>query len=187
MTAVTERPDQAAPERAGRRSRTLIALVVVLALVAAGLGGWIVYDQTRSSGTGMSDEVAQVLDDYGRAWEEKDATAMRAIVTDDFLINEYIYKYEVGEGLELFEHIGDDVNGIVFNGFLLDWQTEQVGEALVVGEGPWMVSIEENWLVPKGFLTSHYDGVGTYVVVDDAGTLKIANHYWAGILYDTEN
>jgi hypothetical protein len=53
---------------------------------------------------------------------------------------------------------------------------EQVGDNLVVGDGPWVVSVNENWMETE----LRFDGTATYVIVEQDGTMKIASHYWTG-------
>lgn len=122
--------------------------------------------------------VEELIEEYLAAWVDQDEQVVRALVTDGFVINEFIYS--VGTEVKLSEHIADDIEGVVNIGFPYSYQNELLGEPVVVGESPlWLVSYEENWT--RG--TEHLDGVATYVVVDDNGTLKIANHYWAGHLW----
>jgi hypothetical protein len=158
------------------RSRTLITAVAVLASVVLVLGAWVVYDQVTEPA--MPGDVQQVIDDYLRAWEERDEAAIRA-TTDDFVINEYIYREDADTGeIALYEHIVDDIDGVVMRGFNYTWENAQYGQPLVVGDGPWVVTVEENWV----YTMQHYDGLAHYIVVDEEGTLKVANHYWAGLL-----
>ncbi len=186
MTALTDRRiEELRPPEAPRRGRLLPVAVVILTLAVMALGAWIIYDATRSPSSALTPEIEQLLDDYLLAWENQDASALRATVTEDYLLNEYIY--EVGEdGVSMVERVEDDVRGVITLGFLFEWQTEQVGEAIVTGDGPWFVSVGENWVTPKGWFFTRYDGMASYVIVDDGGTLKIANHSWAGLRYDTE-
>jgi hypothetical protein len=127
----------------------------------------------------MPAEIEQLLDNYLNAWEEKDEAAIRAATTEDFVINEYIYQALDVAGtdvIELYEHISDDIDGVVRHGFGYDWENEQVGRPLITGDGPWVVSVEENWI----YYNRHYDGTASYVIVEEDGIPKIANHYWSG-------
>ena len=47
----------------------------------------------------------------------------------------------------------------------------------MTGEGPWFVSVEENW---EG-TAAREEGQANYTIVEVDGVLKIANHYWAGL------
>ena len=56
---------------------------------------------------------------------------------------------------------------------------EWMGDKLVVGDGPWVVSVRENWVDAEAEI--RFDGVGTYVIVEQAdGTMKINSHTYAG-------
>jgi hypothetical protein len=132
-----------------------------------------------AGGEEMPSEIGQLLDDYLRAWVEKDEAAIRAATTEDFVINEYIYQESNVAGtevVELYEHISDDIDGVVRHGLGYDWENEQVGQPLITGGGPWVVSVEENWI----YYNRHYDGTASYVIVEEDGVLRIANHYWSG-------
>ena len=122
------------------------------------------------------DEIEDLIEVYLESWETKDEPALRAAVTDDFVINEYIYRAENGER---FEFITDDSDGLVSEGFGYDWQNQIVGESVVTGDGPWIVRHREQWQQ----LAERQDGIATYTVVDDDGTLKIARHSWAGFAW----
>jgi hypothetical protein len=160
------------------RSRILLSAVVVLAVAVIGLGGWLAFDRLTG---GMPADIGQVLDDYLRAWEEKDEAAIRAVTTEDFVLTEHIYWEFEEDGIPLVvlhERVSDDIDGVVTTGFRYAWENEQVGRPVISGDGPWTVSVEENWIQR----TSHYSGTATYVVVEEDGNLKIANHSWSGMI-----
>ena len=57
------------------------------------------------------------------------------------------------------------------------WQYQQDdGDLVVAGSGPWFVSAVENYVDSR----QRYEGTATYVVVDEAGTLKVADVHWIG-------
>lgn len=163
-----------------RRARSpLVPLTVVLAVAVMALGAWVIFN--ASSRSDVPEGIEELLDNYLRAWEEKDESAIRQATTEDFVINEYIYtarEVDVGQEVSLFEHITDDIDGVVSVGMSFDWENEHLSDLLTTGEGPWVVSVEEHWT----WATSKYEGTANYLIVDDGGTLKIANHYWAGIV-----
>ena len=176
MTTLTDRPTEAGGLKRGvRGKRFLVIAVVVLAVVLAGLGTRVIYDQAT---TGVDEEIQQVLDDYLTAWEARDEVAVRAATTENFVINEYIYLDDPVVGLKLNYHVNDDIDGLVINGFVYDWTNEQVGDAIVTGDGPWFVSVEEIWEAD-----GRYEGQANYTIVEVEGGFKIANHYWAGLVY----
>ena len=163
----------------GTRRRPWVATVTVLFLVLAALAAWAVYNQISEES--LPAEIEQLLDDYLVAWENGDEVALREVATEDFVINEYQYlDHQAGDrrGAYLYEHVNDDLNGVALIGLAMEWQTEQVGSAIVTGDGPWFVSVGENWTSGG----SHYAGTATYVIVDRGSGLRIASHYWAGLL-----
>jgi hypothetical protein len=187
MTDVMDRSTQREEPRVAKgRSRFPTMLVAVLVVAVAGLGMWVAYDLSRGSGTSLDAEVQQVLDDYLGAWEAHDRATMQAVTAEGFLLNEYIY--EIADGGVVLEDtvINNDVEDLMFLGFLFEWEVEQAGDAVVTGDGPWFVSIEENWSQPKGSGTEQLDGIASYTIVEEGDGLKIANHTWFGLRYDTE-
>ncbi len=140
---------------------------------------------TEPAGPDRLDEIEALIEAYLASWETEDEEALRASVTDSFVLNEYIYHTST-----FTEHISDDADGVVGVGFGHGpWQNEIVGEKLVTGdlaaqrstESPWVrytwtVAVREIWKTGG----TRLDGIATYVVVDDDGTLKIDNHNWAG-------
>ncbi len=128
---------------------------------------------TEPAGPDRLDEIEALIEAYLASWETEDEEALRASVTDDFVIHEYHYSAGTGD---LREVIDDDADGIVRRGFDYAWENEIIGDLIVSGNGPWLVRFRESWQQQ----TSRHDGIATYDVVDDGGTLKIARHSWAG-------
>jgi hypothetical protein len=131
-----------------------------------------------------SDAMLDVIETYLTSWETKDETALRASVTDDFVLHEYIYRAGTGRR-SLF--VEDDADGIVEIGFDHDWHNEILGDSVVLraglvgdsgvsGDGPWIVRHREVWQQAS----EHQDGIATYTLVNEGGTLKIARHSFAG-------
>ncbi len=162
--------------------RSLVGLL--LAAVVIGLGACSASDQTTQAQ--VPAEVEQLIDDYLAAWEGRDEAAIRAVTADDFVLNEYTYQNGGlgigGESIDagttvLWLHVdGYDVEQIISVSFVEEWQNELVGEPIITGNGPWIVSVEENWTLWE----AHSNGIATYVIVEEDGSLKIANHLWAG-------
>ena len=120
------------------------------------------------------DEIEALIEAYLASWETKDEEVLRASVADTFVVNEYVYTLAG----RLSYSINDDADGIVAVGFGYGWENETVGESLVTGDGPWTVAHRELWREQA----NQYDGIATYVVIDDGETLKITNHHWAGFV-----
>ena len=134
-------------DREHRRNRGLIVTVIILAIVALGLGAALIYQMNTSEA--LPADVEQVLDEYIGAWEAADTNAFLASVTDDYMITEYIYA-ETGDSADplmfSFKVFDDDPAITAEMGVKNADYTVARGEAFVVrGEGPWIVSFEETW------------------------------------------
>jgi hypothetical protein len=178
MTALTDHPDEisadAELDRVKGRNRVLLIVVVVLALVVAGLVVWVIYDAATEPDTGATaSEIEQVMEDYRTAWDEQDPEAFGVLATDDVILHEYIYRaVDDGYTAQNFSFSGDRAASLVGSG----WQIEHGDEAIVVGEGPWFVTVAETWVNED----TTNDGTANYVLVEQDGTLKVANAYWVG-------
>ena len=54
-----------------------------------------------------------------------------------------------------------------------------------MGERPWVASVAEKWT--GGDALWVYNGTGTYGIIDDGGTLKIASVQWTGLKPRTDD
>ena len=99
---------------------------------------WIIHDLATT--LSVPGDVEAVIEDYLAALESRDEQAIRAAMTDDFVINEYIYS-GVGTDVNLTEHVAGDVDGIIDMGFRYEWQNELLGDPLLAGENPWSFPI----------------------------------------------
>lgn len=166
-----------------------ILLLAVSACATSGEDPAIAASSTSTSLAGSneslaSDAMLDVIESYLASWETKDEAALRASVTDDFVLHEYIYRAGTGRR-SLF--VEDDADGIVEIGFDHDWHNEILGDSVVLraglvgdsvasGDGPWIIRHRELW--QQG--SEHQDGIATYTLVNEGGTLKIARHSFAG-------
>lgn len=94
----------------------------------------------------------------------------------------------VTEEFREIEHMYNEFGGVVKQTGVLvtpadeyylpsPWQYQQgEGGLVVAGSGPWFVSAVENYVDSR----QRYEGTATYVVVDEAGTLKVADVHWIG-------
>lgn len=175
MTTLTDREEitttstEAPAGHPDKRNRTLTAIVIVLTVALVGLGAWVIIDRASTPDTALSDDVAQVWDDYLDAWNDYDGDAFLDVTTDDFTFvtedatttadNQAIYINRLGA---------------------YDWQVTPVGERVMAGDGPWFVSqvnrVEQsNWSEPV-------EGISVLTIVDDGGVLRVANHTFFGDL-----
>lgn len=180
MTISMDRPDSSdvqaeRAESARQQTRGLKIAIVVLAVVALGLGAVVAYNVVSGDDSAVPDGITQVLDDYATALETGDDDLFRSIVTDDYSHTEDLYR--PGELTPVFTSVG---TGGVENA--AGWRIERFGEPIVAGDGPWIVSVGESLIDPS----NQADGTSVYVIVDENGTLKIAKYYWAAVKVDVQ-
>ena len=177
MTTLKDEPYVHTEAPTTGRSRWLVVLTIALAVLVVAMGAWIVYDlMTQPSVPG---EVEAVVQDYVAAWEADDA-AITALVTEDFQLNRYHYRPDATApgGVTWDLLVTDDIDGVVNDLIpLVDWQVETGGDWIVTGDGPWYVSVVETWT----FGDAVYEGIATYLVIDDGGAYRIANDTWVGL------
>lgn len=159
----------ATPGPHGRPSRrTLVVLTAVLAAAVLGLGAWLVVERTSTTDTAITGEVQQLLDEYYDAWNTWDGDAYLGLVTEDgsFAVTgrttSTAQQATIIEGLER-----------------VDWHVETIGEPIMVGEGPWYVT-QADHLTGAAYPDGGHQGISTFTIVEDAGTLLISHHVYTG-------
>ncbi len=175
MTTLTDREEittTTTPTPTGhpaKGNRTLKAIVIALTVALVGLGAWVIIDRTSTPDTALSDDVAQVWDDYMDAWNNYDGDAYLELTTDD-----YTFVTETGTNTAASQASYIDRLGAY------DWQVTPVGEPTMAGDGPWFVS-QVN-LVDDNTMTEPVEGISVLTIVDDGGVLRVANHTFFGDL-----
>ena len=183
MTTVVEQPTTSAPaenDQLHNRNRALKITIVVLAVIALALGGVLIYNATTTedSGSELPAEVQQLLDDFTAAMENSDYAAMQELVTDDFRRPEYgihsdgTNEYRATRDLEDFDFL--EREGVA------EYSISTTDPPLVRGDGPWIVSVAQDWEQANGGGTG-YETIYTFAIVDRDGVLQIEDAYWAGI------
>ena len=167
----SELPDEQDEQVGGEKGFWKIA-ALILGVVALGLFAVVAYDLVSEDEAAVPPDVQQVLDDYIAAWETQDVDAFRAVVADDFYLTEEYFAAD-GERWVIEGDADMAARGIA----KYDYTVEHVGTPIVTGDGPWFVSMSENWI--EGLLRS--EGTASYAIIDDDGTLRISEHYWAGL------
>lgn len=161
----------------------MIIALIVLAVVVVVLAGMIVNDRA-GSGSNLPEGAARVIDDYRDAFVNQDVDAFWAVITDDYFSREYYY----GANSHTLWKDWVEETGPESNAFAIEFKDPvellEIRDVLVSGDGPWIVSANEIWQSANGF---RWDGTFTRVVVDQAGTMKIANDIFAGIISEVEN
>jgi hypothetical protein len=188
-TTITPSPGDVTehPVRSPRRSRGLLIAVAVLAVIAIGLGiALIAQVSNDDDGTAVPDDVQTVLDEFMTAVENNDFEAMQSVVTDDF--RRPFYEGDPA-GTRLMNEAGFalpdrdvwTIEDFEFEFYETDTAVsdmERVGDPIVQGDGPWYVSVAQIWKNRRNAIQS--DGIYTFAVVEEDGTLKIDDAYWAG-------
>ena len=149
--------------------RTLKAIVIALTVALIGLGAWVIIDRSSTPDTAVSDDVAQLWDDYTDAWNNYDGDAFLALVTPD-----YTFVTEQGSTSAATEATYIDRLGAY------DWHATSIGERVMAGDGPWYVS-QVN-LVEASNWSDPVEGISVLTIVDDGGVLRVANHTFFGDL-----
>jgi len=116
----------------------------------------------------IPDDVKAVVDAYSASWNDYDAEAFNAVVTDDYMfinttVDRETTKEQQAASMEMLE------SG--------NWNAEQVGDGISAGEGPWFVSIS-NALTATN--SDGAAGISVLTVVDDGGVLKVLEHIYTG-------
>lgn len=178
MTTLTDREETATTEadvqgdqtgHPDKGNRTLKAIVIALVIALVGLGTWAIVDRSSTPETALSDDVAQVWNDYTDAWNNYDSDAFLAVVTSD-----YTFVSEQGTSTAAAEA------RYIANLGTYDWHVTPVGEPTMAGDGPWYVS-QVN-LVDDTTFGDPVEGVSVLTIVDDGGVLRVANHTFFGDL-----
>lgn len=146
-------------------SRFFIITIAVLALALIGLGAWTFVDRSSSSDTAVTADIQQLLDDYSAAWNDYDGDAFSALVTEN-------YHFVMGS---------DSSSAVVQAGYISNalepgnWHVEQTGDAMMVGDGPWLVAAP-NTVTGDGYDVDGQVGFSLMTIMDVDGTLLIARH-----------
>ena len=170
-------------EKGQRRRRVggIKITALVLAAFASALVGYLIHSATTAADSAdtLPVEVEQLLSDFAAAVENNDYFALQALVADAFRRPEYgihpdgaTGEYRQERDLGYFEREFGYNNPI-------EWSISTTGAPVVRGDGPWIVSVPQDWeQVGTG---TKYEAVYTFAIVDRDGTLQINDGYWARI------
>ena len=180
MATTKQRPapvdeHHAAGERADKNNRNRNVALAVLAVIALVVGIALVA-ATGGDDSDVPSEVQDVLDEFERATEEENIEALTAIVTDDYHFNQVYFRE--GEDEPEYTRAGDI--GSAQSRFVTTQELliQRVGDPVVDGEGPWIVTVEENF----SDQFTLFEGTGTYTIVDEGGVMKIETYDWSGLI-----
>ena len=150
--------------------------LIVLAVIVVALGGALLYMATSADDdqAGPPVEVQTLIDDFVVAMETADYEAMQALVTDRFRRPFYEgdpdgVAYRDVWNIEAFTFLETETTR---------FDIESVGDPIARGDGPWFVSVAQDWVDTSN--GDWFEVIYTFAVVDDDGTLKIDDAYWVG-------
>lgn len=119
--------------------------------------------------TTVPSEVQSAVDSYLASWNEYDADAFRAVVTDDYVFT----NSNTGATADV------DAQATVIDGTLegIGWNAEDV-DLLVAGDGPYYVAVLNT--LTSNSSPDGVDGMSTVTIIDDGGELKVSEHIYVG-------
>ena len=123
-------------------------------------------------------EIGELIADYREARgldgsEEFDRDGFLSLVTTEFNETLHMY-YQFGGDLRMTGTHSTPVDEFYT---MSPWELESDGDLVVAGDGPWFASAVEIFVDSR----ERYEGTATYVIVDEGGTLKIAEYHWIGV------
>jgi hypothetical protein len=183
MTSIAEKPgrvDVAQPARTRSWLRSLTMPVVVFAVALTALGACSPADSTAVPDTvipetAVTAEIDQLLGDYEAAWNTYDVDALRPMLTDGFMVYETNpdAKHGISTGASESQDLADTLIRLEGGWQLGKGQIQRLGEPIMTGDGPWVVS--QAWrLTMESYDLPVTECITTYTIVDEDGTLKIA-------------
>ena len=116
----------------------------------------------------IPDDVQSVVDAYSASWNEYDAEAFNAVVTDDYMFINSVTgadatKAAQAGGMAMLES--------------MSWNAEQdVGDGIAAADGPWYVAVSNTLTTTN----SYAEGISVLTTVDDGGVLKVSEHIYTG-------
>jgi hypothetical protein len=152
---------------ASLRSVTILVLIMVLSVACS---------PQPETETAATEEIQILIDDYLAAFNSYDGGAFLELVTDNYVLD------MVGAGGEFAqdaEETAQMIEGLEEH----EWKEAVVGEPMMSGNDSWpryVSQVEHFTAAPPGYGPDGADGISTFTIVDDGGTLKIARHDYVG-------
>ena len=176
MTALTKPPEKVETgqlDRAKSQIRRLTITVIALVVALLGIGAWVIFDQTVTPETAATEEIQILVDDYLAAWNSYDEEAFLEHVTASYTLD------AVGRASSLT--LTAEETAALFDTLEAnDWREAAIGEPIMTGEGPWYVSLVEDFTSLEGYGPEGADGVSTFTIVAEDDILRIARHDYVG-------
>ena len=178
MTSQTEKSEQGdivQPVRTKIGNRSLIILVVVLTVALASLGTWVLNDITTVPETAVTAEIDQIFDDYVTAFNNYDLEAVEALLDDDYMIYETGWHRMASVSTPPYPTDREsllEMTGLNYQ--IQDVQWERLGEAIMTGDDPWLVSQVIRVTTTEYQYPNGIEGISILTIIDENGTLKVA-------------
>ena len=168
MTATVERPEKVADTSRAGGPTGLRITVLILAILALGMGAWIIYDYVQDSALTPNAEMSELIDDYTAAWNEYDSEAFLAATRDGYVFTSNTSGvFDRDEQAAVIDELGT-----------YSWQVTILDDPLVVGDGPWFyasfpVEIEST-------LSDVAQGVSMLTIFEMDGEMLVTAHVYNG-------
>ncbi|MFN2122971.1 MAG: hypothetical protein ACK2UP_05660 [Candidatus Promineifilaceae bacterium] len=158
--------------------------LLFLLLAIFGLQACATANVPQSDQTTIPPKLEQVIEDYITAYNEYDTEAFQAVITDGYMLYE-------GDSYST-----SNVSNPVCNGFDAEemstyiegynmrrvYQFELIGEPIVTGDGPWIVSQVIH--VSAIDYPSGLSGISTFTIVDEGGIFKVTRDVFVGFKHE---
>lgn len=155
-----------------RSPDTLSRLVTAVALVVVSCAAC---SSQPAAETAVTEEIQVLIDEYVAAFNGYNGEAFLELVTDSYTLDMVGAHDELAQDAEVTARMIDSNEQY-------EWNVAVVGERMMSGNDSWprYVSEVEHFTASSGYGPEGADGISTFTIVDDGGTLKIARHDYVG-------
>jgi len=174
-----ERTETDATQKTEQRSRWPIVVIVVLSIALVGLIAWMTLAMRPNSPTAAPPEIQQLMEDYVAAFNDYDADALEALVTDN-----YQMQGNLADGSLSWANDMESLRSSflpMLQGW--DWRNHYEGPYYAVGSDSTMfVSSEGGRMTATGsydYPDGDKDSVSLFRIVKVGDEWKIADHFTA--------
>jgi hypothetical protein len=170
------------------RYGTMIAAFVILVTMVTACGATdapptsapVQPTATSAPETAVSAEIDQLFEDYVAAFNAYDADAFQALLTEGYTayLTADDSRYAISSGIATTlprEWVIARLKSEFPN---LEFHLERRGEAIMSGDGPWLVSQVILKTIKDPQYPNGIEGVMTLTVIDEGGTLKVAREIY---------
>lgn len=148
----------------------LVATVVLVMVLCAACSA------KPEAETAATEEIQALIDDYLAAFNSYDGDAFLELVTDNYVLDMVGITGNVAQD-------ADETAQMIESLEEHEWNVALVGETMMTGNDSWpryVSEVEHFTAAPPGYGPEGADGISTFTIVDDEGTLRIARHDYVG-------